>query len=60
MISSVSCIFFINCATSGKSISWMFYAFSIRRRVLPKQEAHSFSITEWESFISEELEECIS
>ena len=30
------------------------------RRVLPKQEAYSSHITEWEAFISEEVEECIS
>ena len=39
---------------------WMFYVFLIRRRVFPKQEAYSSFITEWETFISEELEECIS
>ena len=47
-------------ATSWNYISWTFYAFLIRRPVLPKQEVYSSSITEWEACISEELEECIS
>ena len=60
IISSMSCNFFMHRATSWKSISWTFYAFSMKRRVLHKQETYSSSTTEWEAFISEELEECIS
>ena len=43
-------------ATSRKYISMKFYAFSISRRVLPKQEAYSSFITEREAFIIKEPE----